>query len=110
MHPYNMRCHHDCCSCWRIPSSNGRVQALWPPPLLLLLLPLSCASVKGSAIFQSRWLPALQDATNRACGGRALRCLTEKSDQIKEPTCQQEVLYFEKMEVLQASKHIDMNE
>ncbi|KXZ55868.1 hypothetical protein GPECTOR_2g1419 [Gonium pectorale] len=33
------------------------------------------------------------------CGGTVLRCLTEKKDEITKEACQQEVLYFEKMEV-----------
>ena len=35
----------------------------------------------------------------QACGGRVLRCLTEKQDSIKNPECASEVFYFEKMEV-----------
>ena len=35
----------------------------------------------------------------QACGGRVLRCLTEKQDSIKNPDCSAEVFYFEKMEV-----------
>ena len=35
----------------------------------------------------------------QACGGRVLRCLTEKQDSIKSKACADEVFYFEKMEV-----------
>lgn len=35
----------------------------------------------------------------QACGGRVLRCLTEKYDKITSTECQNEVFYFEKMEV-----------
>lgn len=35
----------------------------------------------------------------QACGGRVLRCLTEKQDAIKSKACADEVFYFEKMEV-----------
>ncbi|KAG2498297.1 hypothetical protein HYH03_003558 [Edaphochlamys debaryana] len=35
----------------------------------------------------------------QTCGGTVLRCLTERKDEIKNDACQQEVLYFEKMEV-----------
>jgi golgi apparatus protein 1 len=34
-----------------------------------------------------------------SCGGRVLRCLTEKQDDIVSKECQAEVFYFEKMEV-----------
>lgn len=40
-------------------------------------------------------LPLLQTV----CGGKVLRCLTDKSDEIKDEACSKEVLYFEKMEV-----------
>lgn len=33
------------------------------------------------------------------CGGRVLRCLVEKKDQIKAESCKHEVQYFIKMEV-----------
>ncbi|KAG2445817.1 hypothetical protein HXX76_000421 [Chlamydomonas incerta] len=33
------------------------------------------------------------------CGGTVLRCLTERKGEIKNDACEQEVLYFEKMEV-----------
>ena len=35
----------------------------------------------------------------QACGGRVLRCLTEKQDSIESKACADEVFYFEKMEV-----------
>ncbi|KAK9838535.1 hypothetical protein WJX81_005974 [Elliptochloris bilobata] len=35
----------------------------------------------------------------QACGGRVLRCLTEKQDSITSKACKDEVFYFEKMEV-----------
>ncbi|KAK9820440.1 hypothetical protein WJX72_010380 [[Myrmecia] bisecta] len=35
----------------------------------------------------------------QACGGRVLRCLTDKQDAIQSVECQNEVFYFEKMEV-----------
>lgn len=40
-----------------------------------------------------------KDATKHACGGRALRCLTDKSAQIRAKGCRDEIFYFEKMEV-----------
>ena len=40
-----------------------------------------------------------KDATKRACGGRALRCLTDNSAKIRSKGCRDEVFYFEKMEV-----------
>jgi Cysteine rich repeat len=40
-----------------------------------------------------------KDATKHACGGRALRCLTDNSEQIRSKACRNEVFYFEKMEV-----------
>jgi hypothetical protein len=40
-----------------------------------------------------------KDATKHACGGRALRCLTDNSAQIRSKACRDEVFYFEKMEV-----------
>jgi Golgi apparatus protein 1 len=33
------------------------------------------------------------------CGGTVLRCLTDNRADIQDASCQQEVLYFEKMEV-----------
>ena len=33
------------------------------------------------------------------CGGKVLRCLTDKIDEIKAEACKKEVFYFEKMEV-----------
>ena len=36
---------------------------------------------------------------SQACGGQVLRCLTEKSDDIKSKACRDEVFYFKKMEV-----------
>ena len=33
------------------------------------------------------------------CGGKVLRCLTDKIDDIKAEACKKEVYYFEKMEV-----------
>lgn len=35
----------------------------------------------------------------QSCGGRVLRCLTEKQDQLSSQACKDEVFYFEKMEV-----------
>ena len=35
----------------------------------------------------------------QSCGGRVLRCLTEKQDQVKSEECAAEIFYFEKMEV-----------
>lgn len=35
----------------------------------------------------------------QVCGGSILRCLTERKDEIKSEACQNEVFYFEKMEV-----------
>lgn len=40
-----------------------------------------------------------KDATKHACGGRALRCLTDNAMQIRSQACRDEVFYFEKMEV-----------
>ena len=40
-----------------------------------------------------------KEATKHACGGRALRCLTDNSEQIRSKACRSEVFYFEKMEV-----------
>ena len=40
-----------------------------------------------------------KDATKHACGGRALRCLTDASAQIRAKGCRDEIFYFEKMEV-----------
>ena len=36
---------------------------------------------------------------SQACGGQVLRCLTDKSDDIKSKACRDEVFYFKKMEV-----------
>lgn len=36
----------------------------------------------------------------QVCGGSILRCLTERKDEIKSEACQNEVFYFEKMEVM----------
>ena len=38
-------------------------------------------------------------AMGQSCGGRVLRCLTEKQDQLSSQSCRDEVFYFEKMEV-----------
>ena len=35
----------------------------------------------------------------QSCGGRVLRCLTEKQEQLSSQACKDEVFYFEKMEV-----------
>ena len=35
----------------------------------------------------------------QSCGGRVLRCLTEKQDSLTSQECKDEVFYFEKMEV-----------
>jgi golgi apparatus protein 1 len=35
-----------------------------------------------------------------SCGGRVLRCLVDKKEQIVAESCKQEVFYFIKMEVL----------
>ena len=35
----------------------------------------------------------------KVCGGKVLRCLTDKMDNIKAEACKKEVYYFEKMEV-----------
>ncbi|KAG1660746.1 hypothetical protein FOA52_010620 [Chlamydomonas sp. UWO 241] len=51
-----------------------------------LLCPLTC----GTGSFG--------DGTE-TCGGKVLRCLTDKSEDIKEEACSKEVAYFEKMEV-----------
>lgn len=40
-----------------------------------------------------------KEATKHACGGRALRCLTDNAEQIRNKGCRDEVFYFEKMEV-----------
>lgn len=40
-------------------------------------------------------------ATNHACGGRALRCLSDKAAEISSAACRKEVFYFQKMEVRQ---------
>lgn len=37
--------------------------------------------------------------SGHACGGRVLRCLTEKKDDVKAEACRAEVFYFIKMEV-----------
>lgn len=42
--------------------------------------------------------PAAQ-ATNHACGGRALRCLSDKAAEISSAACRKEVFYFQRMEV-----------
>eukprot|EP00775_Hariotina_reticulata_P012795 gene12795-12923_t len=36
---------------------------------------------------------------SRACGGKVLRCLTLKREEIKSDSCRKEVYYYEKMEV-----------
>ena len=36
------------------------------------------------------------------CGGKVLRCLVEKKDEIKDENCKREVFYFIKMEVCSA--------
>lgn len=36
---------------------------------------------------------------HQACGGQVLSCLTEKRSQLESKQCQEEVFYFEKMEV-----------
>eukprot|EP01025_Chloroclados_australasicus_P047088 TRINITY_DN5227_c0_g2_i3.p1 TRINITY_DN5227_c0_g2~~TRINITY_DN5227_c0_g2_i3.p1 ORF type:complete len:747 (-),score=90.56 TRINITY_DN5227_c0_g2_i3:695-2935(-) len=40
-----------------------------------------------------------QSESSTNCGGRVLRCLTEKLDDIKQSECQKEVMYFIKMEI-----------
>ncbi|KAG1656262.1 hypothetical protein FOA52_011910 [Chlamydomonas sp. UWO 241] len=47
------------------------------------LCPTTCTSTDGQNV----------------CGGKVLRCLTDKIDEIKEEACTKEVTYFEKMEV-----------
>ena len=55
---------------------------------------------------------------HQACGGQVLSCLTDKRDQIESKQCQDEVFYFEKMEVtdfrndvlLAEACHGDVNE
>ena len=41
-----------------------------------------------------------QPPTAQVCGGKVLRCLTDKIDDIKADACRKEVHYFEKMEVI----------
>lgn len=36
---------------------------------------------------------------SQSCGGRVLRCLTDKYDQLQSKECSDEVFYFLKMEV-----------
>ncbi|MEW5299471.1 MAG: hypothetical protein WDW36_002486 [Sanguina aurantia] len=44
--------------------------------------------------------PGLCTQTDGAvCGGKVLRCLTDKLEQVQEDSCKKEVAYFEKMEV-----------
>ena len=40
---------------------------------------------------------------DKACGGTVLRCLADKIDDVTDDNCKQELLYFQKMEVIQAS-------
>mmetsp|Transcript_34914 Transcript_34914/g.77608 ORF Transcript_34914/g.77608 Transcript_34914/m.77608 type:complete len:994 (-) Transcript_34914:752-3733(-) len=40
-----------------------------------------------------------QQNDGQVCGGKVLRCLTDKMDSIKADACKKEVYYFEKMEV-----------
>lgn len=42
---------------------------------------------------------ACKNATAQACGGRALQCLSIRSEEILERSCLEEVLYFQRMEV-----------
>lgn len=37
--------------------------------------------------------------SGHACGGRVLRCLTEKKTEVKAEACRAEIFYFVKMEV-----------
>ena len=39
---------------------------------------------------------------DQACGGTVLRCLADKIDDVTDDNCKQELLYFQKMEVIQA--------
>lgn len=42
---------------------------------------------------------AAATAHGQVCGGKVLRCLTDKADDIQDEGCRKEVYYFEKMEV-----------